>query len=177
MRRKQNPDTLEAIVTEAIEREKRINKEHPERKGYGMVQGEANDLIQRIRALEYREELAQQVKGDRIKQRVKIVNNNQLYSRSPADIAISNIYREKINRAEKKIIDGLSDRSRAIYDMKESGASFTDIGKIINLHVSNVSRDYHKSIKQLKEEFKKVLGEERQYVLYSNSRKTLRDGK
>ena len=37
MRRKQNPDTLEAIVTEAIEREKRINKEHPERKGYGMV--------------------------------------------------------------------------------------------------------------------------------------------
>ena len=105
--------------------------------------------------------MAQQVKGDRIKQRVKIVNNNQLYSRSPADIAISNIYREKINRAEKKIIDGLSDRSRAIYDMKESGASFTDIGKIINLHVSNVSRDYHKSIKQLKEEFKKVLGEER----------------
>ena len=31
------PDTLEKIVADAIEREKQINEEHPERKGYGMV--------------------------------------------------------------------------------------------------------------------------------------------
>ena len=176
MKRKQY-DTLEAIVEEAIAREKRINQEHPEREGYGMVQGEADDLIRRIRALEYREELAQQVKGERIKQRVRIVNNNKLYSRSPADIAINNIYKERINRAEKKILDGLSERSRTIYDMKEHGSSFTEIGKIINLHVSNVSRDYHKSVDQLKEELAKVLGKERQYVLYSNSRKAFGNGK
>lgn len=53
MKRKSS-DSLEAIVAEAIEREKRINAEHPERKGYGMIEGEADDLIARIRGLERR---------------------------------------------------------------------------------------------------------------------------
>lgn len=58
MKRNCYDDALEQIVAEAIEREKRINKEHPERHGYGMIQGEADDLIQRIRCLERKEDLA-----------------------------------------------------------------------------------------------------------------------
>ena len=54
MKKKKSSDTLEAIVADAIAREQRINKEHPERKGYGMIEGEADDLIARIRGLERR---------------------------------------------------------------------------------------------------------------------------
>lgn len=54
----QDKDTLEKIVEEAIKREKEINTLHPERKGYGMVQGEADDLIRRIEILEYKLERA-----------------------------------------------------------------------------------------------------------------------
>ena len=51
---KKEKDTLEKIVLEAIEREKQINIDHPERHGYGMIEGEANDLIRRIEVLEYK---------------------------------------------------------------------------------------------------------------------------
>lgn len=128
-----------------------------------MMGHEADDLIYRIRKLEYKEDMAQQVKSDRIKRRVRIVNNDKLYARSPEDVALNNIYRQRVNRAEKKVVDGLSERSRQIYDMKDKGMKLTDVGKIINLHVSNVSRDYHKSINKLKEEFIKVIGKEREH--------------
>ena len=91
------------------------------------------------------------------------MNNDRMYSRSPADTAINNIYKERINHTEKRVLDRLSERSRTIYDMKECGTSFTDISKIINLHVSKVSRDYHRSVNQLKDEFLKVLGKEKCY--------------
>lgn len=158
--KKKDSDSLEAIVAEAIEREKKINEEHPERKGYGMVQGEADDLIARIRKLERKEDLAQRVKGNRITQRIRIINSDRLYCKSPEDVALDNIYRAKINRAEKKVLDSLSQRSREIYDMKETGASFTDISKIVDRHVSNVSRSYHSSVDKLREEFKRVLTKE-----------------
>lgn len=83
-----------------------------------------------------------------------------MYCKSPEDTALDNIYRAKINRAEKKVLDGLSQRSRDIYDMKETGASFTDISKVVERHVSNVSRSYHGSVDKLREEFKKVLAKE-----------------
>ena len=160
--RKKNSDTLEIIVAEAIEREKRINKEHPERNGYGMMEGEADDLIARLRGLERRQELAQTVKGERINQRIRICNSDKLYTLSPEVIAINNIYKERVNRAESKVLQDLSERSRRIYDMKQHGNRFTEISKIVNIHISNVSRDYHKSIDKLKEEFKRVLKGERE---------------
>ncbi len=158
---KQN-DTFEQIVAEAIEREKRINKEHPERHGYGMVEGEADDLIRRLEAVAKKEELAQGVKSDRLVQRIKIVNNDYLYSHSPEEIAIRNIYRDKVNRAEKKVMDELSARSREIYGLRDIGEKLKDIGAIYGIHVSNVSRDYYKSIDKLREELYKILGQERE---------------
>lgn len=152
-------------MADAIERERAINEAHPERHGYGMVQGEADDFIARIRALERKQDLAQRVKGDRINQRVRVVNSDRLYSRSPEDTAIGNIYRSKVNRAEARVLDELSEKSRNIYDMKERGDTFTDISKVVNIHISNVSRNYYKSLDKLKEEFKKVLGKEREYDL------------
>lgn len=84
---------------------------------------------------------------------------------SPDVIAINNIYKERINRAESKVLDELSQRSRKIYDMKEQGNRFTAISKIVNLHISNVSRDYHKSIDKLRDELIKVLKGEDDYDL------------
>lgn len=158
---KQN-DTFEQIVAEAIEREKRINKEHPERHGYGMIEGEADDLIRRLEAVAKKEELAQRVKCDRLVQRIKIANNDYLYSHSPEEIAIRNIYRDKVNRAEKKVMDELSARSREIYGLRDIGEKLKDIGAIYGIHVSNVSRDYYKSIDKLREELYKILGQERE---------------
>lgn len=159
MKRKSS-DTLEAIVQEAIEREKRINAEHPERNGYGMIQGEADDLIQRIRVLEYKQELAQRTKGGRITQRIRLTNSDAVYSRSPEAVAIHNIYKQKVNKAERKFFDDLSARSKEIYNRREQGEKFTDIGKVVGLHISNVSRNYYKSLAQLREELKKTLGKE-----------------
>lgn len=158
---KQN-DTFEQIIAEAIEREKRINKEHPERHGYGMVDGEADDLIRRLEAVAKKEELAQRVKSDRLVQRIKIVNNDYLYSHSPEEIALRNIYRDKVNRAEKKVMDELSARSREIYGLRDIGEKLKDIGAIYGIHVSNVSRDYYKSVDKLREELYKILGQERE---------------
>ena len=155
--RSKNSDTLEEIVQEAIEREKRINAEHPERHGYGMVKGEADDLIKRLHKLAVKEELAQRGKVIRRNQRVRMCNNDQLYSRSPEDIALRNIYREKINRAEKRVMDNLNIRSKQIFELRDQGEKLTDISKIIGLHISNVSRDYSKTIEKLKEEFKNTL--------------------
>ena len=156
-------DTLEAIVQEAIEREKRINKEHPERHGYGMIQGEADDLIKRIRLLEGREELAQRTKGGRINQRIRLTNSDRVYSRSPEEVAIHNLYKQKVNKAERKFFDDLSARSKEIYNRREQGDKFTDIGKVVGLHISNVSRNYYKSLSELREELKKTLGKEIYY--------------
>lgn len=125
-----------------------------------MMEGEADEFIRRIRALEYREDLAQRVKNDRITQRIRIVNSDHVYSRSPESVALQNIYKQKVNKAEKKIIDGLNDKSRTIYDMKENGARFTEISKIIGIHISNVSRNYYKTTTKLKDEFIRVLGKE-----------------
>lgn len=36
-RSKKPKDTLEQVVADAIEREQIINKQHPERNGYGMI--------------------------------------------------------------------------------------------------------------------------------------------
>lgn len=102
------------------------------------------------------------VKGDRITQRIRLCNSDKLYSSSPDVIAVNNIYKERINKAEAKVLDELSQRSRKIYEMKEQGDRFTAISKIVNIHISNVSRDYHKSIEKLREELKKVLKGERE---------------
>lgn len=125
-----------------------------------MIDGEADDLIYRIRRLENRENLNQQVKGDRLTERIKIVNCDKLYSRSPEDIAIENIYKENVNKAENKFFRELSERNKKIYDMKDQGNKFVDIGKTIGLHVSNVSRNYYKDIDKLRNELNKILNEE-----------------
>lgn len=125
-----------------------------------MIQGEADDLIYRIRKLEKKEDLNQQVKGDRLTERIKIVNCDKLYSRSPEDIAIENIYKENVNKAENKFFKELSERNKKIYDMKDQGNKFVDIGKTIGLHVSNVSRNYYKDIDKLRNELNKILNEE-----------------
>jgi DNA-directed RNA polymerase specialized sigma subunit len=54
----------------------------------------------------------------------------------------------------------LSARSKEIYNRREQGEKFTDIGKVVGLHISNVSRNYYKSLAQLREELKKTLGKE-----------------
>lgn len=125
-----------------------------------MIKGEADDLIYRIRKLEKKEELNQQVKGDRLTERIKIVNCDKLYSRSPETIAIENIYKENVNKAEKKFFRELSDRNKQIYNMKDQGNKFVDIGKTIGLHVSNVSRNYYKDLDKLRNELNKILNEE-----------------
>ena len=163
MKRNSYDDALEQIVAEAKEREKRINKEHPERHGYGMIQGEADDLIRRIRCLERKEDLAQRVKGDRLAQRIKIVNCDKLYSQSPETTALNNIYKQKVNRVEEKFVKELPKKNREIYNMRDQGEKFTNISKVVDIHVSNVSRNYYKSIEKLKEELAKVLGKEREH--------------
>lgn len=156
---KRNSDTLEMIIADAIEREKRINAEHPERHGYGMIQGEADDLLERMKALEVREELAQREKGNRVKQRIRIANNDRVYSRPPEIVALDNIYKERVNKTEANVVNKLTQRNKEIYDMRDIGNRFTAIGKVVGLHVSNVSRNHKKIMEEMKKQLLKVLSE------------------
>lgn len=148
---KSSPDTLEQIVEEAIEREKEINLQHPERHGYGMIEGEANDLIRRIERLEFNQLRAQGAKVKHREDRIRVIGSDKLYTHSPEDIVINNLDREQIANAEKKVLDKLSKRSLDFYLLKERGLKFTDIGKLYKIHRSTVSRSVKKTIETIKE--------------------------
>ena len=81
-------DTVEKIVADAVAREKRINKLHPERHGYGMVEGEADDLIRRIEELERKQLQAQAKSSSRRREKIRLVGMDKLYTHGPEEIVI-----------------------------------------------------------------------------------------
>lgn len=154
--KKKPSDTLEQIIEDAIEREKEINKQHPERHGYGMIEGEANDLIRRIEHLEWNQLRAQTAKVRHREDRIRVIGSDKLYTHSPEDIVIEKLDREQVSRAEDDVLKRLSKRSVGFYLLKESGLKYTDIGKMYNLHRSTVSRDIKRTIEMIRKELEPI---------------------
>ena len=120
------PDTLEQIVADAIEREKLINEQHPERHGYGMIQGEANDLIRRIENLEIKQLHAQKEKIRNREQKIRLIGRDQLYSKSPEDIVIEKEERKPLQRAIQNTIDKFTERRDNAFSLHECGYKNTE---------------------------------------------------
>lgn len=155
-RGKKPSDTLEQVVADAIERERLINEQHPERHGYGMIQGEANDLIRRIEHLNNNQMKAQAAKIKNREDRIRVIGSDKLYTHSPEEIIIEKMDREQVSRAEKRVFNSLSQRSKKFYLLHDDGLNYTNIAKLFNIHRSTVSRDVKKIKEKLKEELQKI---------------------
>ena len=149
-------DTLEQIVEEAIERERLINEQHPERHGYGMIEGEANDLIHRIEHLEWNQLRAQQVKVKNRKDRIRVIGKDMAYSRSPEDIVVEKIDREEIRNAELNALKRMSKEDREIYDLREKGLLQREIAELKNVHRSTITKKLGNINEELKKEFEQI---------------------
>ena len=159
-------DTLEKIVADAIERERIINEQHPERHGYGMIQGEANDLIHRIEHLEINQLRAQGVKVKNRTDKIRLIGKDMLYSRSPEEIAIDNIDKEEIAKAEAEVIKRLSKRCRNVYFLREIGMSQSEIGEMVGVNKSTVCRDLKKANTLLKDTLEFVYKENKDNYVF-----------
>ena len=155
---KQPADTLEEVIAEAIERERIINEQHPERHGYGMIQGEADDLIWRIEKLEKNQLKAQAAKIKHREDRIRMIGTDKLYTHSPEEIVIEKISREKVNNIENKILQSLPERSRRFYYLREQGLLHREIAAICNVSRRTVGMDLQKTLYKLKEGLKSIRG-------------------
>ena len=153
-RLKKPKDTLEQIVADAIERERIINEQHPERNGYGMIQGEANDLIHRIEHIEHNQLRAQGVKIKNRLDRIRVIGSDKLYTHSPEDVVIEKMDREQINRAEEKVLNRISPKSREIYFLREKGLLHREIAKILKSERSTITKSLTNIKKELYSELK-----------------------
>lgn len=149
---KKEKDTLEKIVLEAIEREKQINIDHPERHGYGMIEGEANDLIRRIEVLEYKLLRSQKEKIKLREDKIRVIGRDRLYTMSPEDYLIIKEMHRPIINAEERVYKRLPDRTRQIYLLKEQGLTQEEIAKRFNIHRSTVSREIKRAVNAFKKE-------------------------
>lgn len=149
---KKEKDTLEKIVLEAIEREKQINIDHPERHGYGMIEGEANDLIRRIEVLEYKLLRSQKEKIKLREDKIRVIGRDKLYTMSPEDYLIIKEMHRPIINAEERVYKRLPDRTRQIYLLKEQGLTQEEIAKRFNIHRSTVSREIKRAVNAFKKE-------------------------
>ena len=149
---KKEKDTLEKIVLEAIEREKQINIDHPERHGYGMIEGEANDLIRRIEVLEYKLLRSQKEKIKLREDKIRVIGRDKLYTMSPEDYLIIKEMHKPIINAEERVYKRLPDRTRQIYSLKEQGLTQEEIAKRFNIHRSTVSREIKRAVNAFKKE-------------------------
>lgn len=145
-------DTLEKIVEDAIAREQQINQEHPERHGYGMIEGEANDLIERIEILEFKLLQAQREKARTRKEKIRLIGRDKLYSISPEDYVIYKEEHTPIIEAEKKAFSSLPKRTQQIYALKEQGLTQEEIANRFGVHRSTISRELKRAVQSLKQE-------------------------
>ncbi len=166
-RSKEPRDSLEQIVAEAIERERIINKQHPERNGYGMIQGEANDLIHRIEHLEINQLRAQGAKVKSRVDRIRLIGSDRLYTKSPEDIAIENIDREEIRKAEEEALKRLSKRSKEIYFLREIGLPQSKIGELMSINKSTVCRDLKKTDTLLKDTLHSIYNSNKENYVFN----------
>jgi RNA polymerase sigma factor (sigma-70 family) len=141
MSRRTKPDTLARIVREARKKEEKINQHHPERNGYGFIDGEADEYIRRIERLEAIEERAQQAKILRRIARVSLMSNDVGYSRSPEDIYIENETRSELSHKIDKVTENLHPRNKEIVSMYY-GENYTqkELADKFDLNQSTISR-------------------------------------
>lgn len=141
-------------MADAIEREQIINRQHPERNGYGMIQGEANDLIHRIEHLEHNQLRAQGVKIRNRMDRIRVIGSDKLYTHSPEDIVIEKMDREQINIAEERALNKVSKKCRDIYYLREMGLLHREIADILKSERSTITKNLSNIKKELKLELK-----------------------
>lgn len=129
-----------------------------------MIQGEADDLIERIEKLERSLIRAQRVKITRRAQKIRLTGNDKIFHISPEDMVLHKMDKKKINNAEAKVLREATPRSRDIYYMREDGFKLKDISEKCQIHWSNVSRDFGKTRNKLKEEFMKIMENDKENV-------------
>ena len=150
----QEKDTLEKIVEDAIKREQEINALHPERHGYGMKEGEADNLIRRIEALEYKLERAQKEKARTRKEKIRLIGRDRLYTQSPEDVIVEREMRNKFENFESKVRDTLLERTRQVYDLHDIGTKQKDIASQLGISQPTVHREITTAKKVMEENFK-----------------------
>lgn len=151
----QEKDTLEKIVEEAIAREQGLNAQHPERHGYGMIEGEADDLIKRIELLEFKLERAQKEKARTRKEKIRLIGRDKLYTKSPEDIIVEDIMRSKFNAFEESTRDKMSNRTRQVYDLNDIGKKQIDIAKELGVSQPTVHRELNTAKKIIEDSYEK----------------------
>lgn len=133
-------DSLERIVEDAKKEEARINAEHPERHGYGFIEGEADKFLRRLKRLERLEERAQQAKVDSRVGRIKIMGRDKFYSHSPESVLISK-ESSRLNAEGIRRLHSMSATNQEIYNLWVDGY-FTqrEIGDMFGISQPSVSR-------------------------------------
>lgn len=145
------PDTLEQIVADAIERERIINQQHPERHGYGMIQGEANDLIRRIENLEIKQLHSQREKIRNREQRIRLIGRDRLYSQSPEDIVIEKEEQQPLRRVIEDAINQFTLRRDNAFSLYEQGYKKTQIADIMGVSRYVVGREIQIAEQELRD--------------------------
>lgn len=157
---KKEKDTIEKIVQDAIEREKEINKQHPERHGYGMINGEADDLIRRIEALEYKLLRSQKERIKLREEKIRVIGRDKLYTMSPENYIVLKEKNKSILQAEDRAFNTLPERTKRIYLLKEQGLTQQEIANKFNVHRSTISREIKRTINALQKEINNIGGGE-----------------
>jgi RNA polymerase sigma factor (sigma-70 family) len=134
-------ETLQKIVEEAKQAEALCNQEHPERHGYGFVNGEAKEFLQRIEWLERAEEKAQQAKVSRRVGKIGVMSNDKLYSRSPEEVYLAKEHKEELKQKIRNAKRHVPLRGRKILD-SYYGENYTqvELADKFNIDQSTVSR-------------------------------------
>ena len=133
-------DTVEKIVADAVAREKRINKLHPESHGYGMVEGEADDLIRRIEELERKQLQAQAKSSSRRREKIRLVGMDKLYTHGPEEIVIEQEEKEEWRRKNRRVLRKLPPPQGYIYARRIEGFTQVEISKELKVSQTTVSR-------------------------------------
>ena len=156
MAKRTDDDTLSRIVRDAKRKEREINRQHPERHGYGFMAGEANDFIRRIEWLETIQERAQQAKVNRRVGKISIMSNDKLYSRSPEDLYIEYEHRQELARKIRRARQNIPKQNGEIIVMYHTD-DFTqqELADMFDLNQSTVSRAISAATKELGENLKR----------------------
>lgn len=114
--KKKKPPTLEQIIDKTQKANDKVNKKHPERNGYGLLQEEGEEYIKMMTALARREDHAHREKTVNRVERVCVLSQDKLYTHSPEEILLAKERDKALRRTIERVRDSMSERDKQVYD-------------------------------------------------------------
>ena len=118
-----------------------------------MMQGEADDFIRRIEALEYKLERAQKEKARTRKEKIRLIGKDMLYTRSPEDVVIDSLMHSKFDNFEEKARNSLPERTKQVYDLNELGLRQVEVARQLGISQPTVHREIQRAKEILKDSY------------------------